>query len=78
MNVSGTAYGCCRILSSDITQIGVRLFVDNQQVMELSPGNLTVSAFRLPPVRGRWWQIEVFGTATVRRITLAGSMAELM
>ncbi|HHP5355849.1 TPA: hypothetical protein ACSCXL_000292 [Aeromonas veronii] len=78
MNVSGTAYGCCRILSSDITQIGIRLFVDNQQVMELSPGNLTVSAFRLPPVRGRWWQIEVFGTATVRRITLTGSMAELM
>lgn len=78
MVVGGASYGCCRILASDLSKVGVRLFVDNQQVMELSPGNLTTSAFRLPPVRGRWWQIEVFGTTTVRRITLAGSMAELM
>ena len=46
--------------------------------MELSPGNLVPGAFRLPPVRGRFWQIEVFGTSVVSRITLASSMAEMV
>ncbi|WP_421353106.1 hypothetical protein [Aeromonas taiwanensis] len=73
----GTSFSCCRLLAADISQVGLKLFVDGEQVMELSPGNLVPGAFRLPPVRGRLWQVEVFGTSTVSRITLASSMAEM-
>lgn len=78
MMPDGTPLGCCRLLAEDITMVGIRLSVDGEQVMDLPPGNLASSTFRLPPVRGRWWQVEVYGTSVVKRITLAGSMAELM
>lgn len=74
----GTSFNCCRVLAQDVGLVGIKLFVDGEQVMELSPGNLVPGAFRLPPVRGRFWQIEVFGTSVVSRITLASSMAEMV
>ena len=74
----GTSFSCCRVLAQDVGLVGIKLFVDGEQVMELSPGNLVPGAFRLPPVRGRFWQIEVFGTSVVSRITLASSMAEMV
>ena len=74
----GTSFSCCRVLAQDAGQVGIKLIVDGEQVMELSPGNLVPGAFRLPPVRGRFWQIEVFGTSVVSRITLASSMAEMV
>lgn len=74
----GTSFNCCRVLAQDVGLVGIKLFVDGEQVMELSPGNLVTGAFRLPPVRGRFWQIEVFGTSVVSRITLASSMAEMV
>jgi len=78
MMPDGTPLGCCRLLADDITNVGIKLTVDGEQVMDLPPGNLAFGTFRLPPVRGRWWQVEVYGTSAVKRITLAGSMAELM
>ena len=78
MEPEGSSFSCCRLLAADIGQVGIKLFVDGEQVMELSPGNLVPGAFRLPPVRGRFWQIEVFGTSVVSRITLASSMAEMV
>ena len=74
----GTSFSCCRLLAADIGQVGIKLIVDGEQVMELALGNLVPGAFRLPPVRGRFWQIEVFGTSVVSRITLASSMAEMV
>jgi hypothetical protein len=74
----GASFSCCRLLAADIGQVGIKLFVDGEQVMELAPGNLVPGAFRLPPVRGRFWQIEVFGTSVVSRITLSSSMAEMV
>ncbi|WP_111896612.1 hypothetical protein [Aeromonas caviae] len=78
MEPEGSSFSCCRVLAQDVGLVGIKLFVDGEQVMELSPGNLVPGAFRLPPVRGRFWQIEVFGTSVVSRITLASSMAEMV
>lgn len=78
MVLDGTSFNCCRVLADDLAQVGLVLIVDGAQVLDLSPGNLTASAFRLPPLRGRFWQIEVYGTSQVRRITLAGAMGELV
>ena len=77
MEPEGSSFSCCRVLAQDVGLVGIKLFVDGEQVMELSPGNLVPGAFRLPPVRGRLWQVEVFGTSAVSRITLASSMAEM-
>lgn len=74
----GTSFSCCRVLADEIDLVGIRLFVDAEIVMELPPGNLVAGAFRLPPVRGRRWQVEVFGTSLVSRITLASSMMEMV
>lgn len=78
MMPDSTQLGCCRVLADEIHLVGIKLIVDGEQVMDLPPGNLASGTFRLPPVRGRWWQVEVYGTSVVKRITLAGSMAELM
>ena len=78
MMPDGTPLGCCRLLADDITKVGIKLTVDGEHVMDWPPGNLAFGTFRLPPVRGRWWQVEVYGASAVKRITLAGSMAELM
>lgn len=74
----GASFSCCRVQAKDVAKVGLKLFVDGEQLMELSPGNLVPGAFRLPPARGRMWQVEVFGNSVVYRITLTSSMAEMV
>ncbi|MNE85080.1 hypothetical protein D3C80_1820370 [compost metagenome] len=64
-------------MSTAVEQVGFTLIVDGVRVFELMVGLVPPSGFRLPPLRGRRWQVEVRGTAEVERITLGGSMAEV-
>ncbi len=64
-------------MSEAIEQVGFVLIVDGVRVFELAVGQVPHTGFRLPPMRGRRWQVEVSGTAEVERITLGGSMAEV-
>ncbi|ATY83435.1 hypothetical protein CVS42_11075 [Aeromonas veronii] len=68
---------CAKVTADDITQIGVALRVDGEEVFRLPIGQVPSTGFRLPPLRGDRWQIEVEGSSVVDRITLGGSMAEV-
>lgn len=75
---NGTSMSCCRIIADDVSQIGMRLFVDGVQELELIEGGVPEGSFRLPPLRGYKWQVEVFGKSSVERVTLATSMQEMI
>lgn len=77
IRLPGMSYTCARVVSSDITKIGFKLYVDGVLKLTLAVGAVPASAFRLPVVRGDQWQIEITGTAKVSRITFATSMAEI-
>ncbi len=44
----------------------------------LTEGQVPAGVFRLPPLRGRRWQVEVASTAVIERITLGSSIAEVV
>jgi hypothetical protein len=73
----GSMMACARVISDDIAAIGVKIFVDHVQVMELPPGAVPDRAFRLPAKRGRFWAIEVYGGGRVERIVIAPSLSEV-
>lgn len=65
---------CARIESNDLASVTFALYVDGVQVHTITPPSET---FRLPAIRGDYFEIEVSGTSVVRRIVLADSMGEL-
>lgn len=73
----GSAFSCCRVLTQEPSKVGVKVWVDGVQVLNMVPGNMPAGAFRLPALRGRVWQFEVCGTAPIARITLTTSMSEM-
>jgi hypothetical protein len=74
----GIRLSCARVMSRSVERVGFVLIVDGARVFELKAGQVTPTGFRLPPLRGRRWQVEVSGTAEVERITLGASMAEVV
>ncbi|RLM26499.1 hypothetical protein BIY29_05420 [Brenneria alni] len=74
---SNTAFSCLRIMSGALSQIGVILHADGKSVLHLPPGSIRESLLKLPPLRGKRWQIGVYGSAQIDRITLATSMQEM-
>lgn len=73
----GVRLGCAKVVSDLINQCHFTLIIDGVRVFSLSEGQVPVGVFRLPPLRGRCWQVEVAGTAVIERITLGTSMAEV-
>lgn len=73
----GMRLAAARLMGENLALVGFALLVDGNKVFELAPGQVPVSAFRLPPVRGQRWQVEVTGTSVVERILLGGSIAEV-
>lgn len=68
---------CAKVTADDATQVGFALRVDGEEVFRLPIGQVPSTGFRLPPLRGDRWQIEVEGSSVVGRITLGGSIAEV-
>lgn len=64
-------------MGESLGSVGFSLLLDGVKVFELAAGAVPETAFRLPPLRGRRWQVEVTGTAAVERIMLGGSVAEV-
>lgn len=73
----GERLGCARVMSEEPDAIAFTLIVDGVRVFSLAAGEVPKTGFRLPPVRGRRWQVEVGGVAKVERVMLASSMAEV-
>ncbi|MFB2866307.1 hypothetical protein [Aeromonas sp. MdU4] len=73
----GVRLGVARLMGESLGLVGFALWLDGVKVFELAIGAVPETAFRLPPLRGRRWQVEVTGTAAVERIMLAGSVAEV-
>ncbi|MEI7215259.1 hypothetical protein WCT97_21875 [Pectobacterium versatile] len=72
-----TAFSCLRVMSNALSHVGVILHVDGRSALHLPPGSLRESLVKLPPIRGKRWQVEVYGSVQVDRITLATSMQEM-
>lgn len=68
---------CARVIADTPTQVGVKIFADNQLLYELSEGEVTNHGFRIPAIRASNWQIEVSGSTDIERIAMASSMQEL-
>ncbi|MFM5873199.1 hypothetical protein ACET6Z_18395 [Aeromonas veronii] len=73
----GVRLGCARVTSDLISQCQFVLIIDGVRVFSLTKGQVPAGVFRLPPLRGRRWQVEVAGTAVVERITLGTNIAEV-
>ncbi|MEE9705833.1 hypothetical protein [Aeromonas veronii] len=73
----GVRLGVARLMGESLREVGFALWLDGVKVFELVAGDVPETAFRLPPLRGRRWQVEVTGTAAVERIMLGGSVAEV-
>lgn len=73
----GVRLGVARLMGESLSSVGFSLWLDGVKVFELAAGAVPDTAFRLPPLRGRRWQVEVTGTAAVERIVLGGSVAEV-
>lgn len=73
----GTSFSCLRIKAPYPERVGISVFADGQPVIQLSPGVLSGSVLKLPPVTGREWYLEVTGFGQVERVTLSTSMPEM-
>lgn len=73
----GVRLGCARVISDVISQCRFTLIIDGVREFSLTEGQVPAGVFRLPPLRGRRWQVEVAGTAVIERITLGASIAEV-
>lgn len=72
--ISDAALTCAKVTHSG-GDLEFKLIVDGQQVLVIT--HVPRTAFRLPPVRGSKWQVEVSGLSVVERIQLSTSMVEL-
>ncbi|MFM4747205.1 hypothetical protein ACEUDE_05690 [Aeromonas veronii] len=73
----GVRLGVARLMGESLGSVGFSLWLDGVKAFELAAGSVPETAFRLPPLRGRRWQVEVTGTAAVERIMLGGSVSEV-
>ncbi|PWC09650.1 hypothetical protein [Brenneria corticis] len=74
---SDTSFTCLRVMTDAPAAVGLILYADGRTVLQLPPGSLREPLLKLPPQRGKRWQVEVFGSAQVDRITLSTSMQEM-
>lgn len=71
---------CLHVLESNAQnpeKLAVEYYADGELVYSIAQGELTTSAFWLPPVRATKWIVKVTGDTKVERILLATSMQEL-
>ncbi|MBO9492226.1 hypothetical protein J7384_17830 [Endozoicomonas sp. G2_1] len=68
---------CCFIDTDEPEKVGFILIADGVEVMNVAKGGLTDNRFRLPGVLADKWQFKLTGSAHIRRLILANSMAEL-
>ncbi len=73
----GVRLSCARVTSDLISQCRFTLIIDGVRVFSLTEGQVPAGIYRLPPLRGRRWQVEVASTAVIERITLGTSIAEV-
>jgi hypothetical protein len=69
--------GCALVLGSDLSLVGLKVFVDGVEVLDKVPGTLTKHAFRLATDRGDNWEFELYGSGEVEKVIIASSMNEI-
>lgn len=65
-------------LRGDVSDVGLKIIIDGNVAHEFAKGTIPAVAFRLPTLKGRVWQFELFGTSEVLSICIATSMAEIV
>ena len=69
-------------MGEQLFYVGLNIIIDGNVAVVLPPGSLalgeqTQRVIKLPALRGKEWQVEVWGKAQIDRITLATSLQEL-
>lgn len=72
------SFSCAMVKGVDIEQAGLRIYADEIEVLHLAPGQIPMSAFRLPPTRGNSWAFEVYGTGTIHSVNISTTMREVV
>lgn len=71
------SFACAMVKGVDVSLSGLRIYVDETEVLHLEPGQIPASAFRLPPSRGDSWAFEVYGKGTIHSVSIATTMREV-
>lgn len=67
----------CAYIRGDAANIGFKIIVDGVIAHDFAVGGVPSVAFRLPSLRGRVWQFELYGTGEVQSVSIATSMSEI-
>ena len=69
--------GCALVKGDNLDLVGLKVFVDDVEVLNKTPGTLTKYAFRLSDERGDNWSFELYGSGEVKEVIIASSMDEI-
>lgn len=69
--------GCALVKGDNLDLVGLKVFVDDVEVLNKTPGTLTKYAFRLSDDRGDNWSFELYGSGEVKEVIIASSMDEI-
>ncbi|WP_421238390.1 hypothetical protein [Aeromonas enteropelogenes] len=73
----GVQMNTIRVKSDDVSRIALSVIVEGVSIVALPAGSVPAHPFKIPSVRGEMWQLEVSGTAPVRRLTMGSNMREV-
>jgi hypothetical protein len=68
------SFSCALVKGDDLNLTGIKIITDGNTILDVTPGNLTKNAFRLPNDRGDTWSFELYGKGDVKIVTIADSM----
>ncbi|MEZ9681905.1 hypothetical protein AB4306_18310 [Vibrio splendidus] len=65
------------VIAEDPALVGARIIVDGKVIHDYQPKIFKNKPIRIPPKRGEIWQIEFYGTGTIKQACLATSVSEV-
>ncbi|HDM8198739.1 TPA: hypothetical protein P0E36_004923 [Vibrio harveyi] len=71
------SFDTLHIVAEKPNLVGARVMVDGSVIHDYKPGIFNNRPLRIPAVRGDVWQIEFYGTGTIKQASLATSVAEI-
>lgn len=74
---SDQGFSCALVDGNNLSEVGVRIYCDKQEVKHVLPGSLSSFAFRLGNARGNTWEFELYGKGEVKTVLISDSMAEI-
>jgi len=74
---SDISMGCALVKGRNLDLTGLKVFINDVEILDKTPGTLSEHAFRLPNDRGDNWEFELYGSGDVESVVIASSMGEI-